>query len=106
MDIIWENYIDDNSFHLNLMLCMSMLQEKITLLQIIWQENMSSLDKGKATMEQLDSTQLIQNFEDILINVNEYCEAVNGKIEIIEEIIVDLRADLVDNIFPPNYWTV
>jgi len=45
-------------------------------------------------MEQLDSTQLIQNFEDILINVNEYCEAVNEKIEVIEEIVVDLRADL------------
>ena len=55
---------------------------------------MSSLDKGKAAMEQLDNTQLIQNFEDILINVNEYCEAVNEKIEVIEEIVVDLRADL------------
>ena len=56
---------------------------------------MSSLDKGKAAMEQLDNTQLIQNFEDILINVNEYCEAVNEKIEVIEEIVVDLRADPV-----------
>jgi len=45
-------------------------------------------------MEQLDNTQLIQNFEDILINVNEYCEAVSDKIEVIEEIVVELRADL------------
>ena len=45
-------------------------------------------------MEQVGSIQLIQNFEDILINVNEYCEAVNEKIEVIEEIVVDLRADL------------
>ena len=55
---------------------------------------MSSMDKRKAPMEQVDSIELIQNFEDILINVNEYCEAVNEKIEVIEEIVVDLRADL------------
>ena len=55
---------------------------------------MSSEDKGKAPMEQVDSKQLIWNFEDILINVNEYCEAVNEKIELIEEIVVDYRADL------------
>ena len=55
---------------------------------------MSSSDKGKAPMEQTDHTQLIQNFEDILLNINEYCEAVNDKIEVIEEIVVDLRADL------------
>jgi len=29
-----------------------------------------------------------------LINSNEYCEAVNEKIELIEEIVVDIRADL------------
>jgi len=46
---------------------------------------MSSTDKGKASMEQVDSTQLIRNFEDILINISEYCEAVNEKIEVIEE---------------------
>ena len=45
-------------------------------------------------MEQVDSIHLIQNFEDILINVNEYCEAVHEKIEVIEEIVVDLRVDL------------
>jgi len=45
-------------------------------------------------MEQVDSTHLIQNFEDILINVNEYCEAVNEKIKVIEEIVVHFRADL------------
>ena len=55
---------------------------------------MSSADKGKAPMEQVDSTQLIRNFEDILINVNEYCEAVNEKLKVIEEIVVDLKADL------------
>ena len=65
-------------------------------------------EQRQAPMEQLDNTQLIQNFEDILINVNEYCEAVNEKIEAIEEIVVDLRADLgkareLTNIFPPNY---
>ena len=38
---------------------------------------MSSEDKGKAPIEQVDSKQLIRNFEDILINVNEYREAVN-----------------------------
>jgi len=59
---------------------------------------MSSTDKGKAPIEQVNS---IQNFEDILINVNdilinvnEYCEVVNEKIEVAEEIIVNLRADL------------
>ena len=51
-------------------------------------------NKGKAPTEQMDSPQLIQNFEDILININEYCEAINEKIEVIEEIVVDLRADL------------
>ena len=45
-------------------------------------------------MEQVNRTQLVQNFEDILINVNESCEAVNEKIDVIEEIVVDLRADL------------
>ena len=55
---------------------------------------MSSVDKGKGPMEQVDSTQLIRNFKDILINLNEYCEAVNEKIEAIEEIVVDLKADL------------
>ena len=55
---------------------------------------MSSLDKGKVQMEQVNNAQLIQNFEDILINVNEYCEAVSEKIDVIEEIVVDLRADL------------
>ena len=71
-----------------------MLQVKIILLQIIQLENMRTEDKGKALMEQVDSEQLIWNSEDILINVNEYCEAVNKKIEVIEEIVVDLRVDL------------
>jgi len=45
-------------------------------------------------MEQVNSTKIIQNFEDILINIDEYCEEVNEKIEVIEEIVVHLRADL------------
>lgn len=66
---------------------------------------MSSTDKGEAPMEQTDHTQLIQNFEDILLNINEYCEAVNDKIEVIEEIVVDLRAwksSRPNNLFPSN----
>jgi len=55
---------------------------------------MSSEDKGKTPIEQVDSKQLIRNFGGILINVNEYYEAVNEKIELIEEIIVYLRVDL------------
>jgi len=45
-------------------------------------------------MEQVDSTQLIRNFKDILINVNEYCESVKEKLEAIEEVVVDLQANL------------
>jgi len=42
----------------------------------------------------MDSEQLIKDFKDIMININEYCEAMNEKIELFEEIVVDLRADL------------
>ena len=110
MDLTCINYIDGSYFYLSLMTFMSMLHEKTTLSQIIWLENMSLLDKGKAAMEQLDSTQLIQNFEDILINVNEYYETVNEKIEVIEEIVVDLRADLgkvreLTTYFHQTIWT-
>ena len=55
---------------------------------------MNSDYKGKAPMEHKDSEQLIKDFEDIMININEYCEAVNEKAKLFKEIFVDLRADL------------
>ena len=45
-------------------------------------------------MEVIKEEQLLKEFEDIMININEYCEAVVEKIRLIEEIVVDLTVDL------------
>ena len=44
--------------------------------------------KGKAPMELMEEEQLLKEFEDIMININEYYEAVDENIEIIEEILL------------------
>ena len=59
-------------------------------------------------MEYMDSEQLIKDFEDAMVNINEYSEAVNEKIELFEEKVVDLKADLWKslrnyNLFLSNY---
>ena len=55
---------------------------------------MSTKDKGKVPMEITKEEQLLKKFENIIINVNEYCKVIDKKIELIEEIVVDIRADL------------
>ena len=45
-------------------------------------------------MEIMEEEKILKEFEDIMININEYCEAVHETIELIEEILVYLRADL------------
>jgi len=57
-----------NFFYLNLTLFMSMFQETIIFLQIISQEKQSIL-----TMTILDK---IKEFEDIIIDFNEYLETI------------------------------
>jgi len=52
---------------------------------------MNTKDKGKAPLELMEGEQLITELENIMINVNEYCEAVDEKIELIEEVVVNLR---------------
>jgi len=51
-------------------------------------------DKGKTPMEHMDNKQLLNDFENIMININEYREVENEKNELFKEIIVDLIADL------------
>ena len=45
-------------------------------------------------MEISKEAQLLKKFENIMIDINEYCEAVDEKIELIEEIVVDIKTDL------------
>jgi len=51
-------------------------------------------DKGKAPMELAKDAQLLKEFEDIMININKYYEAINEKIKLIEEIVIDPRVNL------------
>jgi len=51
-------------------------------------------DKGKAVMEDTNEEQLLKKFENIINDINEYCEAIDEKIKLIEEKVVDLRVDL------------
>jgi len=55
---------------------------------------MSTEDKGKAPMKATNEEKLMKEFENIIIDINEYCEPVDEKIKLIEEIAIDLRADL------------
>ena len=71
---------------------MSMLPKKKKL-QTTLLEKMNTEDNEKAPMELMEEEKLLKEFEDIMININEYCKAFDEKIELIEEIVVDLRAD-------------
>jgi len=51
-------------------------------------------DKGIVSMELTEGQQLIIELQNIMINVNDYCEAVDEKTELFE-VVVDLRIDLV-----------
>jgi len=55
---------------------------------------MSTEDKEKVPMEGINEEQLLKKFENIVIDISEYCEGVDEKIELIEEMVVDLRGDL------------
>jgi len=71
-----------------------MLQKKPTLLQTISLEKIDIKDKGKAPMEVTNEKQLLKNFENIMININEYYEVVDEKIELIEEMVPDISFEL------------
>ena len=57
---------------------------------------MSTEDKEKVPtpIDVTEEEQLLEKFENIMININEYCEVVDEKIKLIEDIVVDLKANL------------